>query len=324
MQSFDVIIAGGGMVGLALACGLQGSGLRVAVLDCRAFGGQAGASARIENYLGFPTGISGLALMARAYNQAQKFGVEMAIPDEVHRLEQDTDSNFSLDVGDGEKVRASSVVIASGARYRRLNLANICQFEDSSVHYWASPIEARLCEGQDVALVGAGNSAGQAAVYLAGQVGKVWLIVRGSSLAASMSSYLIERIKAQPNIEVMLRTEVAKLEGGDALTGVSLRNRDTGEEANCPIRHLFLFVGADPHTEWLAGCGVELDQKGFIRTGIGEGCHALETNLPGAFAIGDVRAGSVKRVASAVGEGAQVVAALHDFLARKRAEPGVL
>ncbi|WP_119268444.1 FAD-dependent oxidoreductase [Taklimakanibacter deserti] len=321
---YDVAIVGSGPAGLAAAVYAASEGLSTIVLDCRAFGGQAGASARIENYLGFPTGISGLALMARAHTQAQKFGVEMAIPDEVHRLEQDTDSSFSLDVGDGERVRASSVVIASGARYRRLNLANICRFEDSSVHYWASPIEARLCEGQEVALVGAGNSAGQAAVYLAGQVGKVSLIVRGPSLIASMSSYLIERIKAQPNIEVVLRSEVTKLEGDETLTGVSWRNRETGEETKRPIRHLFLFVGADPHTEWLAGCGVALDQKGFIRTGIGEGCHPLETNLPGAFAIGDVRAGSVKRVASAVGEGAQVVAAIHDFLARRRVEPAIL
>jgi thioredoxin reductase (NADPH) len=157
-------------------------------------------------------------------------------------------------------------------------------------------------------------------VYLAGQVGKVWLIVRGFSLTASMSSYLVERIKAQPNIEIVLRTEVTKLEGDESLTGVTWRNRETGGETSRPLRHLFLFVGADPHTEWLAGCGVALDQKGFIKTGIGEGRHALETNLAGAFAIGDVRAGSIKRVASAVGEGAQVVAAIHDFLARRRVE----
>jgi thioredoxin reductase (NADPH) len=319
---YDVAIVGSGPAGLAAAVYAASEGLSTIVFDCRAFGGQAGASARIENYLGFPTGISGLALMARAYTQAQKFGVEIAIPDEVHRLEQNADTGFSLDVGDGERVRACSVVIASGARYRRLNLANICQFEDSSVHYWASPIEARLCEGQEVALVGAGNSAGQAAVYLAGQGGKVSLIVRGSSLTASMSSYLIERIKAQPNIEVLLQTEVTNLEGCESLTGVSWRNRETGEETRRALRHLFLFVGADPHTEWLAGCGVALDQKGFIRTGIGEGRQPLETSLPGAFAIGDVRAGSIKRVASAVGEGAQVVAAVHEYLARGRVETG--
>lgn len=325
-KTYDVAIVGSGPAGLAAAVYAASEGLSTIVLDCRAFGGQAGASARIENYLGFPTGISGLALMARAYNQAQKFGVEMAIPDEVHRLglERNASTLFSLDVGDEERVRAHTVVIASGARYRRLDLANLAQFEGASVHYWASSIEARLCEGQEVALVGAGNSAGQAAVYLAGQVAKVWLIVRGPSLAASMSSYLIERIKAQPNIEVVALSEVTELKGGEYLSEVSWRNRETGAETTRALRHLFLFVGADPHTEWLAGSGVELDPKGFIRTGMGEGCHALETNLAGAFAIGDVRAGSVKRVASAVGEGAQVVAAIHEFLARRRVAPAMV
>ena len=318
---FDVAIVGSGPAGLAAAVYAASEGLSTVVLDCRAFGGQAGASSRIENYLGFPTGISGLALMARAYNQAQKFGVEMVIPDEVHRLDVERNGNgsaYSLDVGDGNRVRAKTVVIASGARYRRLDLANVAQFEGGSVHYWASPIEARLCEGQEIALVGAGNSAGQAAVYLAGQVEKVWLIVRGAGLAASMSKYLIERIEAQPNIEVVLRTEVTGLHGGENLTDVSWRNADTGEETMRRIRHLFLLVGADPNTDWLAGCDVALDQKGFVRTGVGEDRHPLETSLPGTFAIGDVRAGSVKRVASAVGEGAQVVAAIHEFLAEER------
>ena len=318
---FDVAIVGSGPAGLAAAVYAASEGLSTVVLDCRAFGGQAGASSRIENYLGFPTGISGLALMARAYNQAQKFGVEMVIPDEVHRLgveRNGSSSTYTLDVGDGERVRARAVVIASGARYRRLDLANVAQFEGGSVHYWASPIEARLCEGQEIALVGAGNSAGQAAVYLAGQVEKVWLIVRGAGLAASMSKYLIERIEAQPNIEVVLRTEVTGLHGGENLTDVSWRNADTGEETMRRIRHLFLLVGADPNTDWLAGCDVALDQKGFVRTGFGENRHPLETSLAGTFAIGDVRAGSVKRVASAVGEGAQVVAAIHEFLAEAR------
>lgn len=315
---FDVAIVGSGPAGLAAAVYAASEGLSTVVLDCRAFGGQAGASSRIENYLGFPTGISGLALMARAYNQAQKFGVEMVIPDEVHHLavERNGDgSTYGLAVGDGERVRARTVVIASGARYRRLDLPNVTQFEGGSVHYWASPIEARLCEGQEIALVGAGNSAGQAAVYLAGQVEKVWLLVRGASLAASMSKYLIERIEAQPNIEVVLRTEVTGLHGGENLTDVRWQNADTGEETMRRMRHLFLLVGADPNTDWLAGCDVALDHKGFVRTGVGEGRHPLETNLPGTFAIGDVRAGSVKRVASAVGEGAQVVAAIHEFLA---------
>ncbi len=314
---FDVAIVGSGPAGLAAAVYAASEGLSTIVLDCRAFGGQAGASSRIENYLGFPTGISGLALMARAYNQAQKFGVEIAIPEEVFRLGMDGEnSSYRLGLGDGQNVRARTVVIASGARYRRLDLANISRFEGASVHYWASPVEARLCEGQEVALVGAGNSAGQAAVYLAGQAGKVWLLVRGASLASSMSSYLVERIKAQPNIEVLLRTEVAALEGAEELTGVTWREIETGTETRRNIRHLFLLVGAEPNTDWLAGCGIALDEKGFVRTGICDHCHPLETNLPGTFAIGDVRSGSVKRVASAVGEGAQVVAAVHEYLAQ--------
>ncbi|RUX22678.1 cyclic nucleotide-binding domain-containing protein [Mesorhizobium sp. M2A.F.Ca.ET.037.01.1.1] len=267
---FDVAIVGSGPAGLAAAVYAASEGLSTMVLDCRAFGGQAGASSRIENYLGFPTGISGLALMARAYSQAQKFGAETAIPEEVLRLGMDGE-NYRLDLGDGQNARARTVVIASGARYRRLDLADLAPFEGGSVHYWASPIEARLCEGQEIALVGAGNSAGQAAVYLAGQTGKVWLLARGASLTSSMSSYLVERIKAQPNIEVLLRTEVVGLHGDENLTNVSWRNADTGEETMRRIRHLFLLVGADPNTDWLAGCNVALDQKGFVRTGIGEG-----------------------------------------------------
>jgi thioredoxin reductase (NADPH) len=306
---------------LAAAVYAASEGLSVIVLDYRAFGGQAGASSRIENYLGFPTGISGMALMARAYNQAQKFGVEMAIPDEARRLSEGTDENgrrYLLNLGDDEVVRARAIVVASGARYRRLDVSNLAQFEWSSVHYWVSPIEARLCGGQEVALVGAGNSAGQAAVFLASRVAKVWLLARGDSLDASMSRYLVERIKAQPNIEVLTRSEITSLEGHeDALESVRWRNRASGEETRRPIRHLFLFIGADPNTDCLVGFGVALDKKGFVRTGADaaeEGRHALETNRHGVFAIGDVRSGSVKRVAAAVGEGAQVVAALHAYL----------
>ncbi|MER8966834.1 FAD-dependent oxidoreductase [Mesorhizobium sp. M0663] len=317
---YDVAIVGAGPAGLAAAVYAASEGLSTIVLDCRAFGGQAGASSRIENYLGFPTGISGMALMARAYNQAQKFGVEMVIPDEAKLLGSASDTSgahYTLAVGGGETVRARSVVIASGARYRRLDMANLAQFEGTSVHYWASPIEARLCAGQEVALVGAGNSAGQAAVYLAAHVKKVWLLARGSSLDASMSRYLVERVRAQPNIEVLAETQIAALEGDDGNLGkVRWRNRDT--ETARPIRHLFLFIGADPNTDWLAQCGVALDAKGFVRTGpdIGQERGALETNRGGVFAIGDVRSGSIKRVAAAVGEGAQVVAALHAYLAR--------
>ena len=213
---YDVAIIGAGPAGLAAAVYAASEGLSVIVLDCRAFGGQAGASARIENYLGFPTGISGLALMARAYTQAQKFGVEMVIPNEAEHLglaAGDGGQQFRLRTGTDETVHARAVIVASGARYRRLDVANLAQFEGSSVHYWASPIEAKLCTGQEVALVGAGNSAGQAAVYLASQVKTVWLLVRGVDLEASMSRYLIERIEAQPNIEVLPETTVTGLDG---------------------------------------------------------------------------------------------------------------
>lgn len=317
---YDVAIVGAGPAGLAAAVYAASEGLSTIVLDCRAFGGQAGASSRIENYLGFPTGISGMALMARAYNQAQKFGVEMVIPDEAKLLSAATDgARYTLDVGDGETVRTRTVVIASGARYRRLDVANLAQFEGTCVHYWASPIEARLCQSQEVALVGAGNSAGQAAVYLASHVRKVTLLARGGSLDASMSRYLVERIRAQPNIEVLTGTEVEALDGDEgSLATVRWRNRASGAETTRPIRHLFLFIGADPNTDWLANCNVALDAKGFVRTGsdLGSGHGVMETSRSGVFAIGDVRAGSVKRVAAAVGEGAQVVAALHAYLAQ--------
>ncbi|MFK0691310.1 FAD-dependent oxidoreductase [Mesorhizobium sp. IMUNJ 23033] len=315
---YDVAIVGAGPAGLAAAVYAASEGLSTIVLDCRAFGGQAGASSRIENYLGFPTGITGMALMARAYNQAQKFGVEMVIPDEARLLSAAVDG-YTLDVGDGETVRARTVVIASGARYRRLDIANLAQFEGTSVHYWASPIEARLCSGQEVALVGAGNSAGQAAVYLASQVRKVALLARRGGLDATMSRYLVERIKAQPNIEVLAETEVVALEGHEGnLEAVRWRNRATGTETTRPIRHLFLFIGADPNTDWLAQCNVALDARGFVRTGpdFAPAHGLMETSRSGVFAIGDVRSGSVKRVAAAVGEGAQVVAALHAYLAR--------
>ncbi len=320
---FDVAVVGAGPAGLATAVYAASEGLSVLVLDTRAFGGQAGASARIENYLGFPTGVSGMALMARAYNQAQKFGANLAIPDEVASLDcngepGDDLAGYHLKLVSGETTQAKTVVIASGARYRRLDVSNLDQFEGSSVHYWASPLEAKLCAGQEVALVGAGNSAGQAAVYLAGQVAKVWLVIRGKSLDASMSRYLIDRIKSLPNIEVITRSEIFELEGeGGQLTAVRCRNIDTGEEHGCEISHLFLFIGAQPNTAWLAQCRVELDNHGFVRTGqdLSPETPVLQTSRHGVFAIGDVRAGSVKRVAAAVGEGAQVVAAIHAYLA---------
>ena len=316
---YDVAIVGAGPAGLGAAVYGASEGLSVIVLDARAFGGQAGASARIENYLGFPTGITGIALMARAFNQSQKFGAEMAIPDEVVSLRRASldGSGFELRLANGELVRARSVVIATGARYRRLDVPNLGAFEGSGVHYWASPLEAKLCGGQDIALVGAGNSAGQAVVYLASQGAKVSLLVRGSSLAASMSRYLVDRISGLRNVEVLLQTTVTALEGrSGALEAVRWRNATSGEETRRAIRHLFLFVGADPNTAWLSGSGVELDAKGFVRTGAdaGDGRRLLETSQEGVFAIGDVRSGSTKRVAAAVGEGAQVIATM--FTAR--------
>jgi thioredoxin reductase (NADPH) len=323
-RTFDVAIIGAGPAGLATAVYAGSEGLSVLVLDCRSFGGQAGASARIENYLGFPTGISGMALMARAYNQAQKFGVQLAIPDEAVSLNAASvskEDRFLLQLANREQAVARSVVIASGARYRRLALPHMDEIEANSIHYWASPLEAKLCAGQEVALVGAGNSAGQAVVYLAGQVAKVWLLVRGASLAASMSSYLVDRIRGLANVEVVLNAEVSGLEGkGGILEAIRWRLRSSAEEVLHPIRHLFLFIGADPNTAWLDGSGVDLDPKGFVLTGVdaGAGRKPLETSRRGVFAIGDVRSGSVKRVAAAVGEGAQVVATLHGVLAKAR------
>jgi thioredoxin reductase (NADPH) len=316
----DVAIVGAGPAGLATAVYAASEGLSAICLDCRAFGGQAGASARIENYLGFPTGISGLALMGRAYNQAQKFGVEMAIPDQVTALESGSGGLVRLRLASGESVRARSVVIASGARYRRPDVAGLETFEASSIHYWASPLEASLCKDQEIALVGGGNSAGQAVVFLAGHVAKLWMLVRGAGLEATMSSYLIDRIAALPNVELLTGAEVTGLEGDGLLRAVRWRRND-GVEARHPMRNLFLFIGADPNTDWLGGSGVALDAKGFVLTGgdAGGGRNALQTNLPGVFAIGDARAGSTKRVASAVGEGAQVVAAIHQYLAAHHA-----
>src|SRR5215472_26364 len=330
---YDVVIVGAGPAGLAAAVYAASEGLSALVLDCLAFGGQAGASARIENYLGFPTGISGIALMARAYNQAQKFGAEIAIPEQVVRLQCSkisSDARFQLVLVNGERVSTRSVVIACGAQYRRLNVENVAAFEGSSIHYWASPVEARLCKGQEVALVGGGNSAGQAVVYLAGEVAKVWLLVRGANLAESMSRYLVDRVAALPNVEVVTETEISALEGqAGILEEIRWRHAPTGKETSRKMRHLFLFIGADPNTAWLSQGDVELDHNGFVRTGadVGADRHLLETSRAGVFAIGDVRCGSTKRVAAAVGEGAQVVAALHAFLAqearpeRKRADP---
>jgi thioredoxin reductase (NADPH) len=315
-QLFDVAIVGAGPAGLATAVYAASEGLSVVALDCRAYGGQAGASARIENYLGFPTGISGQALAGRAYVQAQKFGARILVPAQVTALECAAGATPALRLADGRRLRARAVVIASGARYNRPDARNLPAFEGRGVWYWASPIEARLCSGEDVVLVGGGNSAGQAAVFLAAHAARVTMLVRGAGLAATMSRYLIDRIEAAPNITVLPRQEVAELAGDEAghLAEVSWRDRDHGEVTRRRVRNLFLFIGASPETAFLAACGdMVLDRAGFVVTG-GPGRGELESSLPGVFAVGDVRAGSTKRVGAAIGEGAAVVAALHRFL----------
>jgi thioredoxin reductase (NADPH) len=327
-RTYDVAVVGAGPAGLSTAVYAASEGLSVIVFDARAFGGQAGASARIENYLGFPTGISGQALTGRAYVQAQKFGAKMAIPTEVVRLDV-TETPVALHLGDGRRVKASTVVVATGARYRRLNVANLRDFEGRGVWYWASPIEARLCRNEEIVLVGGGNSAGQAAVFLRSFAAKIWMVVRGPSLAESMSQYLIDRIEATDNIEVLTRTEIVALYGSPEkqLERVCWRNNATGEQTEKPIRHVFLFIGADPATIWLKDSGVALDARSFILTGSDVPSDVrrsdngssrplpLETSVRRVFAIGDVRSGSVKRVGAAIGEGAVVVAELHAILA---------
>ena len=314
--AYDVAVVGGGPAGLAAAVYAASEGLSVVVLDQRAFGGQAGASARIENYFGFPTGISGMALTARAFVQAQKFGVEMMIPAEVTALSpRGTDGAYALSLRGGEAVRARTVVVATGARYRRPAIPDLAAYEGRGVWYWASPIEAKLCAGREVVLVGGGNSAGQAAVYLSAHAARVRMMVRGEGLAASMSRYLIDRIDAAPNIDLMTETEITGLEGSpqSGLARVRWRHRQTEKTGAGDVGHVFLFVGADPATGWLAGTGIELDRAGFVVTGGSR--DSLATSLPGVFAIGDVRSGSVKRVGGAIGEGAGVVPLLHATLA---------
>ena len=328
-EPYDVVIVGAGPAGLATAVYGASEGLAVLVLEALAFGGQAGASSRIENYLGFPTGVSGQALMARAFTQAQKFGAEFSLSTEVTRVDSTSESSgpdphlvHILELADGRRVRARAVVVATGARYRRPEIPNLAQFEGRGVSYWASPVEARLCRNEDVALVGGGNSAGQAAVFLASHARHVRVLVRGPGLSSTMSRYLIERIAGSPNIAVLGETEVVELLGtaDQGLQGVRWRNRRTGAEEQHAIAHLFVFTGADPVAAWLNGSGIPIDEKGFIRTGADvrsteRSPLPLETGVEGVFAVGDVRCGSVKRVGAAIGEGAAVVAQLHVFLA---------
>jgi thioredoxin reductase (NADPH) len=332
-EPYDVAVVGAGPAGLATAVYGASEGLSIVVLEAVAFGGQAGASARIENYLGFPTGVSGQALMGRAFTQAQKFGTEFSLSTEVKRVDCTSESSgpdpvHILELADGRRVRARAVVIATGARYRRPEIPNLARFEGHGVSYWASPVEARLCQNEDVALLGGGNSAGQAAVFLASHARHVRLLVRRPGVASTMSRYLIDRIAASPNIAVLCDTEIVELLGtaDQGLRGVRWRNRRTGAEEEHALAHLFLFTGADPAASCLTGCGVPLDQKGFIRTGADVGSSEwlplpLETGVEGIFAVGDVRCGSVKRVGAAIGEGAAVVAQLHTFFARRGSTP---
>ena len=315
---FDVLVVGAGPSGLATAVYAASEGLRVMVLDQRSYGGQAGASARIENFLGFPTGISGRALAGRSYVQALKFGAEVAIPAQATRL-LCHERPLKVEMDDGTCLQARAVVLAAGARYRKPDLPNLAQFEGRGVYYWASPVEARLCRNEAVMLVGGGNSAGQAAVFLAAHASEVHMLVR-RGLEATMSSYLIERIAATPNIHLHTRREIAALEGDDnGLTGARCRSIDGDDERSFAVRRLFLFIGADPNSDWLHECGVELDDKGFVLTGAEtraeHGARSLETSVDGVFAVGDLRAGSTKRVAAAAGEGAAAVSQIHGYLA---------
>jgi thioredoxin reductase (NADPH) len=319
LTRYDVAIVGAGPAGLAAAVYAASEGLSVVVLEAQAYGGQAGASARIENYFGFPTGISGHALTSRAFIQANKFGAHIKIPVEVHGLICNSDDgDFRVLIDRGQQLRARSVVVASGARYRRPAIDGLATFEGRGVSYWASPIEARLTIDKEVIVVGGGNSAAQAAVFLSASARNVKMMVRGTSLAESMSSYLIERIRATANIELMTQTEIIALIGDSQLGLQAVRWRDaSGAERVEAIQHVFLFVGADPSTSWLLDCGAQLDRAGFVVTGTDARASALESSVRGLFVVGDARSGSVKRVGAAIGEGAEVVAALHQYLAHR-------
>lgn len=317
---YDVAVVGAGPAGLAAAVYAASEGLSTIVLESTAPGGQAGTSSKIENYLGFPTGISGLALAGRAQAQAQKFGARLAIARAVLRLDCAT-RPYQLRLDGGLSVQACAVVIATGARYRKLDLENFAMYEGQGIHYAATAMEAQLCGGEAVAVVGGGNSAGQAAVFLSRTARHVHVVVRGQGLAATMSDYLVQRIANSPTITVHAFTDVTALAGDRYLREVTFTDRRTGDSVTHAIANLFLMIGAEPNTEWLNGC-LPLDAKGFVRTGKDDADRALAspyaTTTPGIFAVGDVRSGSVKRVASSVGEGSVVVQAIHQFL-----NPGV-
>jgi thioredoxin reductase (NADPH) len=322
----DLVIVGAGPSGLAAAVYGASEGLDVLVLESNAPGGQAASSSRIENYLGFPTGISGQELAGRAYSQAQKFGAQVLIAKNATRLTCDR-KPYSIALDQELSVPARAVVIATGAEYRRLAVENLAQYEGSGIYYGATFVEAQLCGGEEVIVIGGGNSAGQAAVFLAQTAQRVHVLIRSGGLAESMSRYLIRRIEDNPAIVLRPHTEIVGLEGNDHLQGVRWRNNESGAVESAAISHVFVMTGATPNTAWLDGC-LALDAKGFIRTGpdlttedlatagwpLARAPHLLETSLPGVFAVGDVRAGNIKRVASAVGEGSIAVAFVHRVL----------
>ena len=322
----DVVVVGAGPSGLAAAVYAASEGLDVLVVETNSPGGQAGSSSNIENYLGFPTGISGQDLAGRAYTQAQKFGAQIVIAKGARELAC-AKRPYAVQIDDDLRVSARTVIIATGAGYRRLELANLAQFEGAGIYYGATFIEAQLCRDSEVVVVGGGNSAGQAAVFLAQHARRVYMLVRSRGLAETMSRYLIRRIEDNPQITLLTETEIVALEGGNELERVQWQHRPTGRVDSHSIRHVFVMTGALPSTAWLDGC-LALDAKGFIKTGtdllpedlaaarwpLARSPHLLETSLPGVFAVGDVRGGNIKRVASAVGEGSIAVAFVHRVL----------
>ena len=317
-EAFDVLIVGGGPAGVAAGVYAGAEGLCALVIEDSAIGGQAGTSSRIENYMGFPTGISGADLVWRGEVQAMKFGTRFALPRRVEQLDKLDDGHFCATFEGGERVRAPAVVVATGVQYRRLPIPRLAEFESAGVYYAATEIEARYCRGTEAIIIGGGNSAGQAAMYLSRSAQRVRLLVRGHSLAASMSSYLSSRLEADPAITIEYGAEVSALHGEAHLEAVTIRNADSGEERQVPTRALFIMVGAAPNTGWLSGL-VKLDDKGFVLTGDAAGAHSPYcTSQPGIFAVGDVRAGSVKRVASAVGEGSVVISKVWEFVNAER------
>jgi thioredoxin reductase (NADPH) len=321
----DLIIVGAGPSGLAAAVYGASEGLDILVLEASSPGGQAGSSSKIENYLGFPTGISGQELAARAYSQAQKFGAQILIAKGT-RLASDR-KPYVVELENGARIPARTVVIATGAEYRKPPLKELSRFEGAGVYYGATFVEAQLCGGEEVIVIGGGNSAGQAAVFLAETTKRVHMLVRSAGLAESMSRYLIRRIDETPTIVLRPQTEIVALEGGDHLESVRWRNSQTGQTEEHKIAHVFVMAGAVPNTRWLDGC-VALDTKGFIKTGtdlspgdlsaarwpLARPPYLLETSLPGVFAVGDARSGSIKRVASAVGEGSNAISFVHQVL----------